>query len=105
MFTLGGQGYVCLPVHAPPLQVMLHGEERSGFILSGHTATQLKAIDQLSSTTPDTCGLVLHVEGPHRIWINKSPVQYFSLRLDAKDSTNDDEGEMLVLNMHLQEPH
>lgn len=76
---------------------MLHGEEKSGFILSGHTAAQLQAIDQLSSTTPDNGSLVLYVEGPHRIWINKSPVQYFSLRLDAKDSTNDDEGEILMV--------
>lgn len=75
---------------------MLHGEERSGFILSGHTAAQLQAIDQLSSTSPNSCSLVLYVEGPHRIWINKSPVQYFSLRLDAKDTTNEDEGEILV---------
>ena len=60
---------------------MLATEDSSDFILSGHTAAQLKMLEQLPAPCP-----LLYVEGPHRIWINKSPVKYFSLRLSVNES-------------------
>ena len=56
------------------------------FILSGHTAAQLQVLGQLSSILSAATNPLLYVEGPHRIWINKSAVNYFSLRLSANDS-------------------
>lgn len=91
--------YICFPSLFPSLQMVSYGEDMSEFLLSGHTAAQLQTIERLSSSIPDTCSLVLYVEGPHRIWINKSPVQYFSLWLAAKGSrhiTNKDEGELFM---------
>ena len=61
-----------------------------GFILSGHSETQLQLLHGLRC---EESRLLLHVEGPHRIWINKSPVHYFSLRLAPTDDTRQtDEG-------------
>lgn len=57
-----------------------------GFILSGHTVAQLQVLDQLNSSQSVSGSTMLYVEGPHRIWINKSAVHYFSLQLSATDS-------------------
>ena len=60
-----------------------------GFILNGHSEAQLQLLQQLD----DSQSSLLYVEGPHRIWINKSPVHYFSLRLTASsDSGHTGEG-------------
>lgn len=45
----------------------------SDYLLSGDMQSQL--LDTLDGTS------LLYVEGPHRIWINHTPVHYFSLRL------------------------
>ena len=78
---------------------MLAAEGSSDFILSGHTTAQLKVLEQLSTPCRTSTPLLLYVEGPHRIWINKSPVKYFSLRLSVNDSrpiVDSDEGEFTL---------
>ena len=56
-----------------------------GFILSGHSEAQLQILHHLSGSQSS----LFHVEGPHRIWINKSPVHYFSLRLAPNNDTGE----------------
>ena len=70
-----------------------HSEEENEFILSGSTASQLKKLNILSNA--HSSSLLLYVEGPHRIWINKIAMPYFSLRLSSNDSRqfNDDSEE------------
>ena len=43
----------------------------------------------------DLKGRVLHVEGPHRLWLKKKPVLYYSLTLLSDSATADNgEGEL-----------
>lgn len=51
-----------------------------GLIICGNSVKQLQHLEDLghedlSSTT------LLHVEGPHRLWIKKKPQHYFTLRI------------------------
>ena len=94
------------------LQIMSAAtDHRSEFILSGHTATQLKLLHKLSSSLPacstSSWSPLLYVEGPHRIWINKTAVYYFSLRLSANDSrqlANNSEGTLCFVCIYSHVP-
>ena len=65
-----------------------------GFILGGHSMAQLDLLHQISGSQSS----LLYVEGPHRIWINKSPTHYFSLRLSASNEcvSTKDSGEGIL---------
>ena len=59
-----------------------------GFVVSAHTGAQLSLLQSLA----DLQGQLLHVEGPHRIWMNKTQQFYYSLRQSASREIPEDEG-------------
>lgn len=52
------------------------------FIIAGNSELQVKLLDQLERVGLSPSAL-LHVEGPHRIWLKRVPQFYFSLRVSG----------------------
>ena len=54
---------------------------------SGAQVKQLESIDEAA-------GLLLHIEGPNRLWLRSVQTHYFSLKMSKQDSSDDpaDEG-------------
>ena len=77
------------------LQLVPTSDHTSGFILSGHTEAQLQVLDRLSSILPQSGSpsTLLYVEGPQRIWVNKTAMHYFLLRLSNVSGAIDKDGE------------
>ena len=83
------------------ISVPLISEEEGAFMLSGNTATQSQLLDMLNGAHSPS-PLLLYVEGPHCIWVNKTAVPYFSLRLSSNDSrqfTESEEGKNLCTHV------
>ena len=59
------------------------------FIIGASNAPQREKLNSLAETT-DTSSLLLHVEGPHRLWLQKVPVFYYSLRVSNQSEQETD---------------
>ena len=58
----------------------------SPFTLSAMSEKQQKFLDSLISTSD----LLLHVEGPHRLWLQKIPIFYYSLRVSDQSNSQEE---------------
>lgn len=70
------------------------------FIVSGSTRAQVELLRSLS----DMEGELLHVEGPHRLWLKDMQLLYYSLRLSSNSQHNTEEREGAVLGVCMCAP-
>ena len=62
----------------------------SPFLLSASSGAQVKRLESID----EAGGLLLHIEGPNRLWLRSVQTHYFSLKMSKQDSSDDpaDEG-------------
>lgn len=67
-----------------------NSEQRTRLELMNSTNNNTTPVlnDETQSITTTNCTRFLHVEGPHRLWLQKAPVFYYTLRIsDQSDNT------------------
>ncbi len=55
----------------------------NSFIIGASNGSQRDKLNSLTEKD-DSSNLLLHVEGPHRLWLQKVPVFYYSLRASSR---------------------
>ena len=73
------------------------GVENHDFVMSASTQEQIDLLKSLGNLKDR----VLHIEGPHRLWLKKTPVHYFSLTLLNNPTAHDNEsreGELIFIH-------